>query len=63
MTARFGSGRCEDRAVARLAARGFRPGRLSAYDPEGRAKGLVIGFADATPARIADFVAALRSSF
>jgi len=50
----------EDAALSALAARGFGPGRLSAYALEGGPPGLIVGFADATSERTEQFVNILR---
>ncbi|MGI6247424.1 MAG: PLP-dependent aminotransferase family protein [Pseudochelatococcus sp.] len=56
---RLRDGTVERLAVEALAARGFRPARLSACSLNATVSGLIVGFADATPALIADFAATL----
>ncbi|WOI57840.1 PLP-dependent aminotransferase family protein [Palleronia sp. LCG004] len=55
LAVRFDDGRSEEAAIHALGRGGFRPARLSAYCMEAGARGLVVGFADATPERIARF--------
>lgn len=59
---RFAGAEQEARAQARLVAAGFAPARLSGYGMACRPTGLVTGFADATPARIARFVTLLAAA-
>ncbi|PZX13654.1 GntR family transcriptional regulator/MocR family aminotransferase [Palleronia aestuarii] len=56
---RFEDGRSETEAIVALSAKGFSPSRLSRYMLTGCVSGLVVGFADATPERIALFVRTL----
>ncbi|KEJ97118.1 transcriptional regulator, GntR family [Pseudosulfitobacter pseudonitzschiae] len=62
VTARFDGSLTEDGALAAVAAHGFQPARLTDYCAGAGLRGLVIGFADATPERIALFADALRTA-
>lgn len=62
VTAHFDGRLTEDAALAAVAARGFQPGKLSSYCSGTDLRGLVIGFADATPDRIAAFISALKAA-
>lgn len=61
LAVRFHSKQDEENILLRLAAKGFRPARLSAYSSTGQT-GLIIGFADATPQRIQKFCQTLSSA-
>ncbi|UOA28875.1 HTH-type transcriptional regulatory protein GabR [Pseudosulfitobacter sp. DSM 107133] len=61
VTALFDGRLTEDAALAAVSAQGFQPAKLSDYCSDVANCGLVIGFADATPERIAAFVDALRA--
>ena len=62
VAARFDGQLTEDGALAAVAVHGFQPARLSDYCAGAELRGLVIGFADATPERIALFADALRTA-
>ncbi|WP_417681781.1 PLP-dependent aminotransferase family protein [Roseibium sp.] len=59
LTVRFHDDRDEVLALTALAEAGFRPARLSAYCLGEPLNGLIVGFADATPDRIARFAEVL----